>query len=77
MTCACALIPMSAATSGRTGPMIEPLRTSGGSRAALIPAILTRTGSYSIRSRSRLSVSHDAVIDIGEAAATPLNRIVR
>ena len=69
--------PSAPATSGRTSATTEPVATSGGSLAAGTPEARTSTGSYSRRSRCRLSVSQAPVIDACEAAATPVKRMAR
>ena len=58
-------------------PTTDPDATRGGSFAASTPARRSSFSSYASRSSRRLSVSHAAVIDMWEAAATPVNRIAR
>jgi hypothetical protein len=70
-------MPSSAATSGATVAMTDPEGTSGGSFAASTPARASSVASYSRRSSRRLSVSQAAVIDMCEAAGTPVKRIER
>lgn len=78
VTCTPLGSPRSAATSSSTGPITEPVGTSGGSFAASILAMRTSAGSYAgVRSRRRLSISHAASIDAGDAAARPVKRIAR
>ena len=69
--------PELGATSGSTGPTTEPVVRSGGSWRRLTPERRTSSGSYSRRSRWRLSVSQAPVIDACDAAAMPVNRIER
>ena len=52
-------------------------RPAAAACAASSPAPPTSVGSYSSRSRRRLSVSQAALIEAWLAAATPVNRIVR
>ncbi len=65
--------PSSAATSGSRGPSTEPVGMSSGSRARSRRVLLTSESTYPSGAPRRLSVSHDAIIEAGVAAALPVN----
>ena len=56
---------------------MEPVGINSGSNSGLRPERLTRSSTYSGLLPMWLSVSHDAVIDTGVAAARPVSRKAR
>ncbi len=72
-----AATPSSAATSGSRGPSTEPVAMSSGSRARSRRVLLTSASTYPRGAPGRLSVSQEAIIEAGVAAARPVKRSPR
>ena len=69
--------PSSDATSGSSGPSTEPVAMSSGSRPRSRRDLVRSSSTYPNGAPMRLSVSHEAIMDAGVAAARPVKRSPR